>query len=186
MKSLRALIVGLAILTGSCHAMAEMTTAHDFTLTGIDGKPLPLSQFAGKVLLVVNTASECGYTPQYEGLEALWQAYGGKGLVIVGVPSNDFGGQEPGTSAEIATFCKVNYGVTFPLADKTVVKGAKADPFYVWAGEQAGPQGRPKWNFHKYLFGRDGRFIGWFSTQATPMGPKIRGAVEQALAADGS
>lgn len=166
----------------SAPAMAAEKTAHDFTLTGIDGKPMPLSQFAGKVLLVVNTASECGYTPQYEGLEALWQAKGEKGLIIVGVPSNDFGGQEPGSATEIASFCKLNYGVTFPLADKTVVRGNGAHPFYIWAGEQAGLLGRPKWNFHKYLFDRDGRFIDWFSTQATPMGPKIRGAVERALA----
>ncbi len=161
--------------------MASETTAHDFTLTGIGGKPLPLAGFKGKILLVVNTASECGYTPQYEGLEALWQAYKDKGLAVLGVPCNDFGGQEPGTAAEIASFCKANYGVTFPLAAKTVVKGDGAHPFYRWAGEKAGLVGRPKWNFHKYLIGRDGRFIDWFSTPAKPMGPKIRAAVEKAL-----
>ena len=176
------IVLILITLITSVPSMAAPKTAHDFTLTAIDGTPLPLAQFAGKVLLVVNTASECGYTPQYEGLEALWQAYRGKGLVIVGVPSNDFGGQEPGTAEEIANFCKVNYGVTFPLADKTVVKGKGADPFYVWAGAQAGEGGAPKWNFHKYLFGRDGAFIGWFSTQAKPMGPKLKTAVEAALA----
>ena len=165
----------------SAPAMAD-TTAYDFTLTGIDGKPMPLSQFKGHPVLVVNTASECGYTPQYEELEALWKAYKDKGLVIVGVPSNDFGGQEPGTATEIATFCKVNYGVTFPLTDKLVVKGDKADPFYIWAGEQAGMMGRPKWNFHKYLIGADGRFVDWFSTPTKPMGPKIKAAVEKALA----
>ncbi len=170
----------LILFFASAPAMAE-TTAHDFTLTGIDGKPLPLAQFKGHPVLVVNTASECGYTPQYEGLEELYQAYKDKGLVVLGVPSNDFGAQEPGTAQEIATFCKINYGVTFPLADKTVVKGSAADAFYVWAGEQAGPEGQPKWNFHKYLIGADGRFIGWFSTQAKPMGPKIKSAVEAAL-----
>lgn len=97
------------------------------------------------------------------------------------MPSNDFGGQEPGSSQEIATFCKINYGVTFPLADKTVVKGDAAHPFYKWAGEQAGLMGRPKWNFHKYLIGRDGRFVDWFSTQTKPTGPKIKAAVEAAL-----
>jgi glutathione peroxidase len=179
---MRQLILSLLFsLFASASAMAE-TTAYDFTLTGIDGKPLPLSQFKGKPVLVVNTASECGYTPQYEELEALWQAYKGKGLVVLGVPSNDFGGQEPGTASEIATFCKINYGVTFPLADKTVVKGDKADPFYKWAGEKAGMIGRPKWNFHKYLIGADGRFIDWFSTPTKPMGPKIKAAVEKALA----
>jgi glutathione peroxidase len=157
-------------------------TAHDFTLTAIDGTPLPLAQFAGKVLLVVNTASECGHTPQYEGLEALWQAYRDRGLVVLGVPSNNFGGQEPGTEAEIASFCEVNYGVTFPLTAKTVVKGKAADPFYQWVGAEAGEEGRPKWNFHKYLFGRNGHFLGWFSTQAKPTGPKLKTAVEAALA----
>ena len=169
-----------SLFFASMPAMAE-TTAYDFTLTGIDGKPLPLAAFKGHPMLIVNTASECGYTPQYEELESLWQAYRDKGLIILGVPSNDFGGQEPGTASEIATFCKVNYGVTFPLADKTVVKGEKADPFYKWAGEQAGVLGRPKWNFHKYLIGADGRFVTWFSTPAKPMGPKIRAAVEKAL-----
>ena len=156
---------------------------HDFTLQGIDGKPMELSQFKGKVVLLVNTASECGYTGQYEGLEELWLANKDKGLVIVGVPSNDFGGQEPGTAKEIATFCMRNFGVTFPLTDKLVVNGDGAHPLYQWAGDQAGPEGRPKWNFHKYLFDRDGHFIDWFSTRAKPMGPKITSAVKKALAA---
>jgi glutathione peroxidase len=158
------------------------TSLHDFTLTGIDGKPLPLSQYKGKAVLLVNTASECGYTGQYEGLEALWQTNKDLGLVIIGVPANDFGSQEPGQAAEIATFCKLNYGVTFPLTDKTVVKGPGAHPVYVWAGEQAGMVGRPKWNFHKYLFGRDGQFIDWFSTPTEPTSAKISKAVEKALA----
>lgn len=156
-------------------------TAYDFTLTTLDGKPLPLAQFKGKLMLVVNTASQCGYTPQYEGLEALWQKYKDRDVVVIGVPSNDFGAQEPGTADEIAQFCKLNYGVSFPMAAKAVVKGAKADPFYQWAGKQAGPEGQPKWNFHKYLIGKDGRFLGWFSTQAQPDGPKITAAIEQAL-----
>jgi len=158
-----------------------MTTAYDFSFTAIDGAPLPLSSFRGKVLLVVNTASECGFTPQYEGLEQLWQARKAQGLVVLGVPCNDFGAQEPGTSGEIAQFCKVNYGVTFPLTARTVVKGAEAHPFYKWAGERAGPIGRPKWNFHKYLIGRQGEFITWFSSVAKPTGPKIGKALDQAL-----
>ena len=162
---------------------ATEKSLHDFTLQGIDGKPMELSQFRGKVVLLVNTASECGYTGQYEGLEELWLATRDKGLVIVGVPSNDFGGQEPGTAKEIATFCMRNFGVTFPLTDKLVVNGDGTHPLYQWAGEQAGPEGRPKWNFHKYLFDRDGHFIDWFSTQDKPMGPKIASAVKKALAA---
>lgn len=162
--------------------MASAQNLHDFTLVGIDGKPMPLAQFDGKVVLLVNTASECGYTGQYEGLEKLWLNYKDTGLVIVGVPSNDFGAQEQGNAEEIATFCKINYGVTFPLADKTVVKGAKADPVYVWAKAEAGALGSPKWNFHKYLFGRDGKFVDWFSTPTEPTSEKITKAIERALA----
>jgi glutathione peroxidase len=156
-------------------------TAHDFAFNGIDGRPMPLAQFKGKVLLVVNTASECGYTPQYEGLEALWRGHRDHGLVVIGAPCNDFGGQEPGPEDEIARFCAVNYGVSFPLTAKIAVKGKDAHPFYVWAGEKAGPAGQPKWNFHKYLIGRDGAFLGWFSTQAKPTGPKITSAIASAL-----
>jgi glutathione peroxidase len=163
-----------------------MTTSaaslHDFTLTGIDGKPMALEQFKGRVVMLVNTASECGYTGQYDGLEALYLANKDMGLVIIGVPSNDFGGQEPGKAEEIATFCKLNYGVTFPLADKTVVKGKDAHPVYQWAASEVGALGTPKWNFHKYLFGRDGKFIDWFSTPTEPGSAKIKAAVEKALA----
>lgn len=178
---IRKLIFIIVFFLGSCMT-ASATTLHDFTLTGIDGKPMPLSQYSGKVVVLVNTASECGFTGQYEGLEALWEAYKDKGLVIVGVPSNDFGGQEPGKAQEIASFCKLNYGVTFPLADKTVVKGANADPVYAWAAKQAGALGSPKWNFHKYLFGRDGSFLAWYSTPTEPMSGKFKAAVEKALA----
>jgi len=167
-------------------AMAAEQTAHDFTFTAIDGAALPLKQFAGKIVLVVNTASECGSTPQYEGLEQLWQENKDRGLVVLGVPCNDFGGQEPGTESQIASFCQKNYGVSFPLTAKAHVKGKAAHPFYQWAGEQAGLLGRPKWNFHKYLIGRDGRFVDWFSTQAKPTGPKIRRALEEALTAPAS
>jgi glutathione peroxidase len=168
------------LLTGGT-AMAADQTLYDFTLIGNDGKPMPLSQFKGRAVLLVNTASECGFTPQYDELEKLWEAKKDAGLVIIGVPSNDFGGQEPGTNEEIATFCKNNYGVTFPLADKSVVKGADAIPVYKWAGTQAGMLGTPKWNFHKYLFGKDGKFIDWFSTATKPMAPKIVNAIDKAV-----
>jgi len=164
------------------------TTAHaadkslyDFTLTGLDGKPLPMAQFKGHPVLLVNTASECGFTPQYEGLEKLWEGYKAKGLIVVGVPSNDFGGQEPLKGAEIATFCKKNYGVTFPLADKTVVSGSGADPLYVWAGSQAGFLGKPKWNFHKYLFDGQGKFVNWYASTTEPTSKTIVAAVDGLL-----
>ena len=143
---------------------------------------MPLAQFKGKVVLLVNTASECSYTPQYEALEELWLANKDKGFVVVGVPANDFGDQEPGTAGEIASFCKLNYGVTFPLTEKLVVKGSAAHPLYQWAATKAGAAGRPKWNFHKYLFDRNGRFIDWFSSRALPKGPRLMAAVKNALA----
>jgi glutathione peroxidase len=177
---IRALTFSLILLTG-VPAMATEPTFYDFTLTGNDGKPMVTEQFRGKVVLLVNTASECGFTPQFEGLEAVWEANKDSGLVIVGVPSDEFGGQEPGNNAEIATFCKLNYGVTFPLTDKSVVSGGSAIPVYKWANAKAGLLGSPKWNFHKYLIGRDGQFIDWFSSATKPTGPKIMAAVKKAL-----
>jgi glutathione peroxidase len=158
-----------------------LANAHDFAFTRLTGEKLPLKDFAGKAILIVNTASECGYTPQYDDLEKLWQANRDKGLVVLGVPCNQFGAQEPGTEAEIGTFCRKNYGVTFPLTAKNDVKGKDAHPFYQWANKQAGPSGQPKWNFHKFLIARDGSFAGWFSSQTKPGGPNIRKALEKVL-----
>ncbi len=174
--------VAVTIAFSGLSPMASAQSLFDFTLTGIDGKPMALDQFRGHPVLMVNTASECGFTPQYEGLESLWERYKDKGLIIIGVPSNDFGGQEPGKAEEIANFCKINYGVTFPLADKSVVKGDGAIPVYQWAGKEAGFLGRPSWNFHKYLFGKDGRFVGWYASTTEPLSAKITGAIESALA----
>jgi glutathione peroxidase len=156
-------------------------TAHDFSFEALDGKPLPLARFKGDVLLVVNTASECGYTPQYEGLESVWRNYRDRGLQVLGVPCNQFGEQEPGSAAEIGAFCQKNYGVSFPLTAKTDVKGKAAHPFYIWAASEAGLLGAPKWNFHKYLIGRDGEFLGSFSSATKPTGPKIMRAIDAAL-----
>ncbi len=158
-----------------------MADAYDFSFTRLTGEALPLSQFRGQAILVVNTASECGYTPQYAELEKLWQAMKDNGLVVLGVPCNQFGGQEPGTEAEIGAFCRKNYGVSFPLTAKNDVKGNMAHPFYKWAGEEAGAEGQPKWNFHKYLIGRDGSFIGWFSSETKPTGPKIKKMLQKLL-----
>jgi glutathione peroxidase len=176
-----AILALFATLFTGAPVMAAEQSLYDFTLIGIDGKPMVLDQFKGKAVLLVNTASQCGYTPQYEGLEALYKARADKGLVIIGVPSNDFGGQEPAADAEIAQFCKINFGVTFPLTDKSVVSGADAITIYKWAGGQAGFLGKPKWNFHKYLFGRNGKFVDWFSTATTPDSAKLTSAVDRAL-----
>jgi glutathione peroxidase len=161
--------------------MADDPTAWDFTFVGIDGTLLPLAQFRGKALLVVNTASKCGFTPQYKPLQDLAEKYGERGLVVLGVPSNDFGGQEPGTAPEIAQFCDLTYKVTFPLTEKVKVTGDDAHPFYRWAGQKVGLLGRPKWNFHKYLVAPDGQLADWFSSVTSPDADKVVQAVENLL-----
>ena len=130
-------------------------TAYAFSFPALAGGDIRLAEYAGRPLLVVNTASLCGYTPQYAGLQELWTEFHDRGLMIIGVPSNDFGGQEPGGATEIAETAQHQYGVTFPIAAKAVVKGPNAHPFYKWAAE-ARPKDVPRWNFHKYLIGRDG------------------------------
>jgi|CXWL01.1.fsa_nt_gi glutathione peroxidase len=162
---------------------ADAATAYQFSFEGLMLARVPMSAFRGNVVMVVNTASECGFTPQYEGLQALFEFYHRRGFEIVGVPSNDFMGQEPGSAAEIAEFCRLNYGVTFPMAAKAHVVGRHADPFYRWAREQIGNDAVPRWNFHKILIGRDGRVIRAFPSATTPTSTEVRRAVEAALAA---
>lgn len=156
-------------------------TAHDFELTAIDGTPLPLKQFRGKVVVLVNTASQCGFTPQYADLEKIYQQYRDRGFVVLGVPSNDFGGQEPGTAAQIKEFCEVNFDIDFPLSEKQVVKGPNAHPLYRWIAGELGEDALPKWNFHKYLIGADGRLIEGFATPVKPTDAKVIKAIELAL-----
>ena len=162
-----------------------MTTARkdafDFEFEALKGGNLPLSVYRGGALLIVNTASECGFTPQYKDLQALSERYASKGLTVIGVPSNDFGNQEPGDAKVIDSFCDVTYGVTFPMAAKTHVSGAGAHPFYRWASDQVGLLGRPRWNFHKILIGRDGQVAHWFSSVTNPCSTKVVRAIEAAL-----
>jgi glutathione peroxidase len=145
-----------------------------------DEAPQDLCQYAGKVILVVNTASYCGFTKQYEGLEALYAKYGSKGLVVLGFPSNDFGQQEPGSAKEIADFCYNTYGVKFPMFSKTVVSGKTPNPLYADLIKATGKA--PAWNFHKYLIGRDGKVLTNFGSKVTPEDKQLVGAVEKALA----
>ena len=147
-----------------------MPTLNDFTARAIDGADQPLSDFAGKVVLIVNTASQCGLTPQYAGLEQLHQNYGTEGFVVLGFPCNQFGGQEPGTEGEIAAFCETSFGVTFPMFAKVDVNGSDADPLFEWLkSEKGGLLGdRIKWNFTKFLVGRDGRVIERYAPQTDP------------------
>ena len=148
-----------------------MPNAFDFELTALDGRPLPLAAFDGKALLIVNTASKCGFTPQYEGLEQLWQELGPQGLVVLGCPCDQFGHQEPGDSAAIQDFCSINYGVSFPLSAKLKVNGADADPLWQWLQRQKrGALGIAaiKWNFSKFLIGRNGQVIARYAPTARP------------------
>ena len=155
----------------------------DFDARTIDGQAVKLSQYAGKVLLIVNTASACGFTPQFGGLEKLWERYKDQGLVVLGFPSNEFGGQDPGSNDEIASFCQLNYGVSFPMMAKIEVNGRGAHPLYQWLTKEApgflGTQAI-KWNFTKFLVGRDGRVIKRYAPQDAP--EKLAGDIEAALA----
>jgi len=155
-------------------------SAYAFAFKGLDGGEILLSSFAGHPLLVVNTASLCGYTPQYAGLQALWTRYRDKGLVILGVPSNDFGGQEPGGASDIHATTQGQYHVTFPITEKVAVKGKGAHPFYRWAALER-PLEVPRWNFHKYLIGRDGYLTTSFTSALEPTDPRVIVAIEQEL-----
>ena len=146
----------------------------------VSGKPQSLCSFAGKVVLVVNTASQCGYTPQYEGLEALYKRYQKRGLVVVGFPSNDFGGQEPGANKEVAEFCKLNYGVSFPMFEKTSVTGQNANPFYTALAKTGA--GTPRWNFHKFLIDRTGNRVTGYGSATRPEDSKLVREIERLLA----
>ena len=159
-----------------------MANAHDHRFTSIDGKPLPLSGFEGKAVLVVNTASECGFTPQYAGLQKLWEQYRDRGLVVLGVPSNDFGAQEPGDERAIAAFCTERYAVDFPMTEKVRTIGGEAHSFYRWIAETLGEDAAPRWNFHKYLVDGDGDLIAMWPSKVEPLSDEIVEAVEQATA----
>ena len=158
-------------------------TIHDFKVRAIDGKDVALSQYKGKVLLVVNTASRCGFTPQYKSLEALYERYRGRGFEVLGFPANNFMGQEPGTDAEIAKFCSLNYDVSFPLFSKISVKGKDIAPLYAWLTKQSGHPGDIGWNFTKFLVGPDGRVIARFDSRTDPLSKDVTDALEAQLAA---
>jgi glutathione peroxidase len=153
---------------------------YDLKTTSLDGKPADLAQYKGKVSLVVNVASKCGYTPQYEGLEKLQREMKGKGFNVLGFPSNDFGGQEPGTAQEIATFCKLTYDVTFPMFEKVVTrKGTDQSPIYTFLGRSGK---LPAWNFSKYVIDKSGHIVAFFPSQVKPESPELRAAIAKALA----
>ncbi len=173
----------LACLLGAfacAPALAACPALLDYSFPSLSDQPVPLCQFEGKVLLVVNTASECGYTPQYQGLEALYRRYRDKGLVVLGFPANDFGGQEPGSNGDIAKFCELNYGVSFPMFSKSGVSASNANPFYASLAKKTGE--RPQWNFHKYLIDRSGETVLSFGSAVEPGDRKLTGEIERMLA----
>ena len=178
-------VVGLVAQTSSQQRAASGGTAssfYDLRTTYLDGKPADLGLFRGKVALVVNVASACGYTPQYEGLEKLHRELSGKEFTVLGFPSNDFGGQEPGTAQEIATFCKLNYDVTFPMFSKLVTeRGPEQSPIYAFLGRSGN---LPAWNFSKYVIGKDGKVVAFFPSEVTPEARDLRAAISKALAAN--
>ena len=159
----------------------KIARAYDFVFDSIDGEKLPLNVFRGKVILVVNTASRCGFTRQYKALQSLWSKYRNQGLIVLGIPSNDFGRQEPGDESEIKTFCEVNFNVDFPMTSKVNVKGESAHPFYKWARDEMGSIAIPRWNFHKYLIAADGRLIDWFASTTDPESKRLVSAIEALL-----
>jgi glutathione peroxidase len=160
-------------------AMSRIT-AYAFSFAALEGPDIKLADYAGKPILVVNTASLCGYTPQYAGLQQLWTRFRERGLLIIGVPSNDFGGQEPGDAGAISKTAHGEYGVGFPLAAKAQVKGATPHPFYKWAASER-PLETPRWNFHKYLVGRDGRLAAVFATDIEPTDARVINAIAKEL-----
>jgi glutathione peroxidase len=180
---LRRVILFILIAFCALPASAETSAdnAYQFEFTSIDGKPMPLGKYSGKVVLIVNTASQCGFSTQMSGLQKLYDTYRGKGFVVIGVPSNDFGKQEPGDSKTIKATAVKEHSASFPLTSRATITGGEAHPFYQWAGKKAGLLGKPLWNFHKYLIGHNGELVEWFSSTTDPEDGDIKEAIEKAL-----
>jgi len=155
--------------------------AYDFKFNDLDGSSLNLSEYKGKVIVVVNVASQCGFTNQYEDMQKIWEKYQKKGVVILGVPSNDFGKQEPGNSEDIKNFCEAKFGITFPMAEKVSVKGSDAHPFYIWAHKNHGKSAIPKWNFHKIIIDKEGKVAETFTSLTNPSSNKFIKALEKLI-----
>jgi glutathione peroxidase len=181
-RKFRAHLMGLMVLLLGASLFAA-SSVYDFTLPSIDGKPMPVADYKGKVILLVNVASRCGFTPQYTALQATYEKYKDQGFVILGFPANNFGGQEPGTNAEIKTFCFTKYSVTFPLYGKVSVKGADQTPLYKFLTKDANPSvaGEIQWNFTKFLVDRNGRVVQRFEPETTPDSPEVVAAIEKLL-----
>lgn len=173
--------LGAAGVSPAMAADAASKTAYDFSFVALDGGDMPLSQYQGKAILVVNTASKCGFTPQYAGLETLWDQYKDSGLMIIGVPSGDFMGQEFDSASKIREFCDLNFKISFPLTEKNHVKGKDAHPFYQWAAHMMGDSNAPRWNFHKYLIDSNGKLVGAYGSRVEPQSAELDNAIKAAL-----
>jgi len=177
------LILLLLMVPFSRNAVSENyeKLAYHFNFTDIDGSALKLSEFKGKIIVVINVASQCGFTNQYEDMQEVWDKYQKKGIVIIGVPSNDFGQQEPGSNKEIKNFCEAKFGITFPVTEKVSVKGSDAHPFYIWASNNHGKSAIPKWNFHKIIINKDGKVAETFSSMTSPSSKKFIKTIEKLI-----
>ena len=175
------LLIVMMSLTENNLSADNNKVAYDFSFKNIDGTNLSLSNYKGKVLIVVNVASKCGFTSQYEDMQNIWETYRAKGVVILGVPSNDFGGQEPGTNEDIKNFCETNFGINFPMTEKVSVKGSDAHAFYKWAKESHGKSAVPKWNFHKIVIGKKGKVYDTFASITKPSSKRFISSLEKAL-----
>ena len=168
------------IFNSNVHAKGEYKKlAYDYQFTDLEGKELRLSKFKNKVIVVINVASQCGFTKQYEDMQKIWEVYQSKGVVVLGVPSNDFGNQEPGDSSEIKNFCESKFGITFPMTEKVTVKGKNAHPFYIWARDNHGKSAIPKWNFHKIIINKSGKVEETFASITNPSSERFINALEK-------
>ena len=182
LKKIKAIIL-LVMLTffGNKVTANYEKLAYDFQFKDLDGSVLKLSEYKGKIIVAVNVASQCGFTKQYEDMQNIWEKYQSKGIIILGIPSNDFGNQEPGNSKEIKNFCEAKFGISFPMTEKISVIGQNAHPFYVWARENHGKSAVPKWNFHKIIIGKDGKVAETFSSITRPSSKRFIKVLENMI-----
>jgi len=180
-KNLSLIFIIMISLFGNKTSANYEKLAYDFKFKDLDGSDLNLSEFKNKVIIIVNVASQCGFTKQYEDMQRIWEQYQKKGIVIIGVPSNDFGNQEPGTNQDIKNFCQAKFGITFPMTEKVIIKGSEAHPFYLWAEKNHGKSAIPKWNFHKIIINKSGKIDQTFSSITNPSSNKFKTAIENLL-----
>jgi glutathione peroxidase len=173
------LILLIMILFGNKSFGKYEKLAYDFSFNDLDGSVIKLSEFKEKVIVIINVASQCGFTNQYEDMQQIWNKYQSSGLIIIGVPSNDFGNQEPGSSTDIKNFCEAKFGITFPMTEKVLVKGDNAHPFYLWARKNYGKSAVPKWNFHKIIINKEGKVADTFASITNPTSKKFIRALEK-------